>query len=903
MSDLTLVLGPEWSRFSKRINAVDDITAGDQLPKFLEFDEADVTGVDDLFDILNLLRAQQNTCVIRGQLLPGVEQPCRRLLMARTEDGVHYPATFEDVPRAWLMVDFDSVPEPDGVDFVTAPAKCAEYLRAQLPRPFHTARCVWQATGSAGLKPGIRLHLWFLLDRALTGDECKAWLSHGALPFDRTVFGAVQPHFTADPVFADGVTDPMVERIGQLPGRDERVQVPTELPKDKQTKTAAKRVLAGVSDSRDMDPFVRMALARWDADNPWEGGDPDLSERFECPACGSSDGCAVLPDGKLFCHGNKHSMNAPEIGHPANNGYVMHRFEAFEKVGWSRVPARLQELGYMPGAPTKKSRPRNPLEENRQTSETIQDTHVVTELDDEQAADVEAAVDALSAAVEGREPATVKAAKKARKELSEAARCIATDPSQAEDLAYDFARVHSGTFAPSAIAKALIRGARCFDEEVEHAIERGIKRAVAEPREERTSALSLDMYGKPERCLANTVKLLHLPDFTDTLAWDERARQVVLTACPPWLAEDERETYPRPLRDTDVSAIAVYLADRLEYPKASASDIRAGLALAAMGTCFDPVVEYLDGLPAWEGSLDEAREACGAWLPMFAGADDDEYTRAVGTRWLVAAVARAYAPGCKQREVLTLLGPQNVGKSMLLQTLCGAQWFKDDLNLRRHPEMALLGHWIVELAEIDKLTAQDKHGDLKAFISTSVDKYVAPYGHHFDVVERRSLFCATANPSHIFRDMTGNTRFNVVHVGTEIDVAGLAEARDELWSAARMLFKAGEPWWLQANEKPLAAERQEAARERWDGEEYIRDLLEQPWQPRPGDVGGFRPLPGQLDPEKRLLWVTTEQLDEHLRSKDIRSGIHRQIAQAMRVIGWTSAKHVGARNRRGYLRP
>lgn len=889
MSDLTLVLGPEWSRFSKRVAGIDEIDAADQLPAYLQFDECALTDVDDLYATLNALRSERNTCVIRGQLIKGTEQPCRRLLKARTEEGVHYPATFEDAARSWLMVDFDSVPEPDGVDFAAQPARCASYLRAQLPSPFAQARCVWHASGSAGFKPGVRLHLWFLLDRALTGDECKAWLSHSKLPVDRTVYGAVQPHYTADPLLVGELVDPMSERMGVLAGASERVAVPTTLPADIHAKTVNQRTLATVRDTRDVDPFVRMGLARWESDHPWDGGEPDLSERFECPACSSSDGCAVLPDGKLFCHGGKHAYEAANVGHAANNGYVMHRFEAFEKCAWRDVPKRLQELGYYPGAPTKR----------------LQQSASVSILSDAGAdARVEAAVETMTAVAQGAPTASLSAIKRARKDMLECARCITADQERAEQIAFAFARKHvPASFTPLAARKGLVEHAKLFDESVEVAIARGLERAATTPDEERVSAVSLDLYGKAERSLANVATLMHLPDFADTLAFDERAQQIVLTTCPPWLAAPDAE-FPRTIQDADYPAIAVYLSQRCDYTRATVSDIREALTLVALSQPYDPVVEYLDGLPAWEGSLEDAREACGSWLQAFASAEDNSFTRAATMRWMISAVARAYSPGCQQREVLTLVGPQNIGKSKLLESLAGRKWFKDDLSLHRNPEMGLLGNWIVELAELDKLTAQDRHGELKAFISTATDKYRAPYARNFVQVPRRSVFAGTANPTEIFRDPTGNTRFNVLALGSQkIDFVGLAEARDDLWCAARMLYKVGEPWWLQADEQTLAVERQEAHRERGDAEEYLRDLLENPWVPVPGDISGFRVSKEQLDADRLIQWISTSQMVQYLTDKHIHRNVHKQIAHVMRAINWTYKRHVGGRlGERGYSR-
>jgi hypothetical protein len=199
------------------------------LPHEFYFQTATVEGIDDLHEILSELRGQPRRCVLRGAPIRLNDAPQRRLVKARTENGLHYPATLADVPRAWIMLDLDSLEEPAGMCFKDEPGACATHVRELLPQPFRTARCVWRTSGSAGFKPGIRLHLWFLLNRPLTGAQCEAWLADADVAVDSSMFRAVQLHFTADPDLA-GNADPMSSRIGKLDGAVEYVRVPAHLP-------------------------------------------------------------------------------------------------------------------------------------------------------------------------------------------------------------------------------------------------------------------------------------------------------------------------------------------------------------------------------------------------------------------------------------------------------------------------------------------------------------------------------------------------------------------------------------------------------------------------------------------------------------------------------------------------
>ena len=111
------------------------------------------------------------------------------------------------------------------------------------------------------------------------------------------------------------------------------------------------------------------------------------------------------------------------------------------------------------------------------------------------------------------------------------------------------------------------------------------------------------------------------------------------------------------------------------------------------------VREYLDCL-IWDGTprLD-------MWLETYVGArinvqtldaglsEDDlnreeptpsekyaAYLRSVGPKWMIAAVARIYRPGCKVDHVIVLEGPKGCGKSTCLRILAGNDWFADEIS-------------------------------------------------------------------------------------------------------------------------------------------------------------------------------------------------------------------------------
>jgi hypothetical protein len=84
----------------------------------------------------------------------------------------------------------------------------------QLPAEFQAVDCWYHFSSSMGIKAGIRVHLWYWLERPCSDAEMKAWLS--GYPVDMRLFNPIQIHLTANPQFTEGATDPYPNRSGML---------------------------------------------------------------------------------------------------------------------------------------------------------------------------------------------------------------------------------------------------------------------------------------------------------------------------------------------------------------------------------------------------------------------------------------------------------------------------------------------------------------------------------------------------------------------------------------------------------------------------------------------------------------------------------------------------------------
>jgi predicted P-loop ATPase len=344
--------------------------------------------------------------------------------------------------------------------------------------------------------------------------------------------------------------------------------------------------------------------------------------------------------------------------------------------------------------------------------------------------------------------------------------------------------------------------------------------------------------GVPRDCIANSVHILRSdPGFVDRLRFDE-LYQASFARDLPWRSGAGWRAW------SEVDDIELANWCQVRGIMLKPATCAAAVEMVASHHRHHAVREYLDGL-SWDGTprLD-------AWLETHLGAktdaealdaelsDDDlnreeptpseryaAYLRSVGAKWLIAAVARIYRPGCKADYVIILEGPQGIGKSTCLRILAGDEAFADEIADLGTKDSAqdLRGKWIVELAEVAALRRAEVER-VKAFVSRNVDHYRPSYGRRSMDFPRQCVFAGTTNADAYLADETGNRRFWPVKV-TGLQLEALERDRDQLWAEAVARFKAGESWWLEREVEAFAAEEQERRRQGDPWEEPILDWL------------------------------------------------------------------------------
>ena len=334
------------------------------------------------------------------------------------------------------------------------------------------------------------------------------------------------------------------------------------------------------------------------------------------------------------------------------------------------------------------------------------------------------------------------------------------------------------------------------------------------------TALERDRKGVVKSTINNArIILEHDQHLAGKLWLDEMAHRLVVRGELPWRKHGQNEPWNNP----DNAGLRHYL--ETVFDLSGREKIKDALEVVAMKNAFHPVVEYLDGL-AWDGEHRLER----LFIDTL-GAQDTPYIRAVTRKSFVAAVARVRVPGIKYDTCPVLIGPQGIGKSLLLYRMGGA-WFLDSLGSVDGKEAyeLLQGRWIVELAELAATRRADIE-TIKHFLSKQEDVYRVPYAETASTFPRQCVFFGTTNQTDFLRDPTGGRRFWPVQCAIQPAIVKpwtylTPETVGQLWAEADALWKAGESLYLGAELADEARALQEAHTEESPKVGVIREYLE-----------------------------------------------------------------------------
>ena len=379
----------------------------------------------------------------------------------------------------------------------------------------------------------------------------------------------------------------------------------------------------------------------------------------------------------------------------------------------------------------------------------------------------------------------------------------------------------------------------------------------------------------------NNLKLIILNDeVLKRVRYDQFARRDV-TDVPQFFGADGR----RYIDDCALGKIALHIEAKYSL-KTNFKKVKEMLTATATLHGFNPVKDFITSTQ-WDG-----RKRVETLLIDYLGAVDNAVNREVTRKWIVAAVARVFNPGCTFQNVLTLTGPQGLGKSAFLRTLAGGgDWFCDtlcaaDKDQKRNEDAQ--GAWIVEIGELNGLSRAEWQA-FKGYISRNEDRGRAAWAYTRADNPRQYVFAATTNDTAFLREADkGNRRWWIVPVSGNGEVKDwitrLSDEVPQIWAEAYQIYLNGED--ICNVSKPTA---EYMAKMQWDYSEDAND-------PMPGMIDAF------LDTLLPTDWETRNESERrtYFRSRDMLDAVGSMRRDKICAVVYLYEKEGIQRKDKGY---
>ena len=257
---------------------------------------------------------------------------------------------------------------------------------------------------------------------------------------------------------------------------------------------------------------------------------------------------------------------------------------------------------------------------------------------------------------------------------------------------------------------------------------------------------------------------------------------------------------------------------------------------------YDPVNDWLDRLPRWDGH-DRVKELA-ARVPT----NQPHWEEYLHT-WLLGMVAHWMGRSSLTGNALVplLIGRQGCGKSSFCRILLPPElrdYYNDRINFKNETDLnlGLTSFALINIDEFDKTTARQQVL-LKYLLSTADVKFRPPYGKAYKQYRRYASFIGTTNLPKPLTDPTGSRRFVCVEITDMINFEDSLCHR-QFYAQLKQEIADGRKYWLDDAGIARLIEENEHFQRIDSLAEMLADLFRRP----EGD-------------EKGRWWSTTEVLE------------------------------------------
>ena len=216
-------------------------------------------------------------------------------------------------------------------------------------------------------------------------------------------------------------------------------------------------------------------------------------------------------------------------------------------------------------------------------------------------------------------------------------------------------------------------------------------------------------------------------------------------------------------------------------------------------TPYDPINEWLERLPQWDGK--DRVTPLAQRIPT-----DNEAWPHLFHLWMRSMVAMWLGKGQLTGNALVplLIGRQGCGKSSFCRILMPREvmdYYNDRINFKNESDLnlGLTSFGLINLDEFDKIT-QRQQIVLKYLLSTADLKYRPPYGKAYSQHRRYASFIGTTNETHPLSDPTGSRRFICTLITGDIDFQTPVD-HQQLYAQLKEEISQGQRYWLTKDEE------------------------------------------------------------------------------------------------------